>query len=49
MPRMHISTCLLAGAFDVGRDFGTRVDSVCEGGPFPFPGPLDRLTITLTD
>jgi arylsulfatase len=49
MPRMHISTYSLAETFDVGRDTGTQVDPSYEGGPFPYTGTLDRVTITLTD
>ena len=49
MPKMHISTYSLAETFDVGRDTGTQVDPKYEGGPFPFDGELDRVTITLTD
>jgi len=49
MPKMHISTYSLAETFDVGRDTGTQVDPNYEGGPFPFTGDLDRVTITLKD
>ncbi|MBT8481812.1 MAG: arylsulfatase [Myxococcales bacterium] len=49
MPKMHISTYSLAETFDVGRDTGTQVDKAYEGGPFPFTGALDRVTINLTD
>jgi arylsulfatase len=49
MPDMHISTYSLAETFDVGQDTGTQVDPAYAGGPFPFTGALDRVTITLTD
>ena len=49
MPKMHISTYSLAETFDVGADYGTQVDPDYAGGPFPFNGDLDRVTITLTD
>jgi arylsulfatase len=49
MPRMHISTYSLAETFDVGIDYDTQVDPNYEGSPFPFPGALDRVVITLTD
>jgi arylsulfatase len=49
MPRMHISTYSLAETFDVGMDTGTQVDPDYEGGPFPFSGELDRVTITLRE
>jgi arylsulfatase len=49
MPKMHISTYSLAETFDIGRDTGTQVDSIYEGGPFPFTGELDRVVITLTE
>lgn len=46
---MHLATFSLAETFDVGMDYGTQVDKSYEGGPFPFTGALDRVTITLTD
>ena len=49
MPAMHISTYSLAETFDVGRDMGTQVDPVYEGGTFPFTGELDRVVITLVE
>ena len=49
MPKMHISTYSLAETFDVGSDQGTQVDDAYQGGPFPFTGTLDRVTITLRD
>ena len=49
MPSMHISTYSLAETFDIGFDYGTQVDKSYEGGPFPFEGALDRVTITLRD
>ncbi|MGI9644808.1 MAG: arylsulfatase [Ilumatobacteraceae bacterium] len=48
MPKMHISTYSLAETFDIGCDTGTQVDPVYDGGPFPFTGHLDKVTITLT-
>ncbi len=49
MPKMHISTYSLAETFDVGSDEGTQVDPDYAGGPFPFTGDLDRVTITMSD
>ena len=49
MPEMHRSTYSLAETFDVGMDTGTQVDPAYEGGPFPFTGELDKVTITLKD
>ena len=49
MPKMHFSTYSLAETFDIGSDEGTQVDKAYEGGPFPFTGELDRVTITLRD
>jgi arylsulfatase len=48
MPAMHISTYSLAETFDIGCDTGTQVDPVYDGGPFPFTGQLDKVTIRLT-
>ena len=49
MPKMHISTYSLAETFDVGRDTGTQVDAVYEGGVFAYSGELDRVVINLKD
>ncbi len=48
MPAMHISTYSLAETFDVGRDTGTQV-SKAYTDPFAYDGPLDRVTINVSD